>query len=177
MRGQNVCFHHGGAASQNRQAAARRLAEQGTKEVSRRHAEPRPITPLSALEEELARCQGWIDFLGERIRNRPDDSATAIWVNVYQAERAQLASLAHKMIGARTDERRTVLAEQAVERLEAAIGGILKELGRDPNDPHVRAVVGRHLRAVGEPRSRTSLDDDAEDAEDPPNVRPLPIKF
>lgn len=175
MRGQNVCRLHGGGAKQNREAAASRIAEAATVETVRRFAQPRPVRPMDAMDEELARCQGWVDFLETRIRDRPDEMA---WVGVYQAERAQLAKLAHQMILARTDERQTVLAEREVSALEEALAGMLRELGHDPNTSYVRGIVARHLRAALEPTGTdTATGTDGDDDDGPSNVRTLPVRF
>lgn len=162
---------HGGSTPQAREAAARRVAENGTREVTGRFAQPRPVAPLDALEEEMARCQGWIDFLEQRIRERPQETA---WIAVYQAERAQLARLAHQMIVTRSDERRLVLDERTVAALEGALNGILGELGHDPRTAHVRGVVARHLHAVGNgtPRPEPTPSDDV-----PPRELPPPVAF
>ncbi len=52
------------------------------------------------------------------------------------------------MVTGKLDEQRAILDETAVEKLESAITGILRDLGHDPATEYVRQVVARRLRVV-----------------------------
>jgi hypothetical protein len=134
---------HGGGAPQVRQAAAVRIAEGKTVEKAKKYGRPRRISAGDALQEELERTQGHIDWVGAEVSLHPFDPGL---LSIYQSERAHLARLSHQIITSRSDERRTVLTEQSVDRLEVAMAAILSELGSDPHSAYVRGVVARHLR-------------------------------
>ena len=92
-----------------------------------------------------------MDWLGQQVAARPQD---ANFLAVYAAERGHLAKLAGQMVSAKLDEQRQVLDETAVEKLELALVGILRDLGHDPASEYVRRVVTQHLREV--PRIRSA---------------------
>lgn len=144
MRGSTRCRMHGGSAPQVRKASQRRINEAYTLKSARRYGRPRPVTAADALEEELHRTQGHIDWLCEQVAINEDPG----WMAVYQSERAHLSRLSHQIISSKADERRAVLAEQGLAALETALAGILGELGHDPKATRVRDVVARHLRSV-----------------------------
>jgi hypothetical protein len=89
-----------------------------------------------------------------QVAARPQD---ANLLAVYAAERRHLAKLAGSMVSSKLDEQRSMLNEKAVEQLELALTGILRDLGHDPSDLFVCQVVARRLRAVGstDPTTRT----------------------
>jgi hypothetical protein len=143
MKGSSRCRLHGGGAPQVRQAAAVRVAVGKTVAAAKKYGKPRRISAGDALQEELERTQGHVDWVGQEVGKNPFDPGL---LSVYQSERAHLARLSGQIITSRSDERRTVLTEQSVDRLEVAMTGILAELGSDPNSDYVRGVVARHLR-------------------------------
>lgn len=120
-----------------------RIAEGKVIEGAKKYGRPRRITASDALQEELERTAGHIDWVGTEVGKHPFDPGL---LSVYQSERAHLARLSHQIITTRSDERRSVLTEQSVDRLEVAMTAILSELGSDPNSDYVRGVVARHLR-------------------------------
>ncbi|MGY2005307.1 hypothetical protein [Blastococcus sp. SYSU DS1024] len=117
---------------------ARRIGAEDTRQGRRAHAEaqavdlasrlsiPRSTSATDALQEELHRTQGRIDWLESELAKRPDDGAV---LAVYTAERGHLRQLAGGMVSSKTDERRAMLDEQTVDALEAAITGIVRDLG------------------------------------------------
>lgn len=143
LKGSSRCRMHGGGAPQVRRAAAVRIAEGKVIEGAKKYGRPRRITASDALQEELERTAGHIDWVGTEVGKHPFDPGL---LSVYQSERAHLARLSHQIITTRSDERRSVLTEQSVDRLEVAMTAILSELGSDPNSDYVRGVVARHLR-------------------------------
>jgi hypothetical protein len=78
---------------------------------------------------------------------------------IYTQERAHLARLAGQMASAKLDEQRSLLGEKTIEKLELALTGILRDLGRDPSDAYVRRVIARRLRAVGGSAEETTTTD------------------
>ncbi|MCZ2857823.1 major capsid protein [Blastococcus sp. VKM Ac-2987] len=148
MRGQERCRMHGGSAPMARTKAVERIAEAQAVGLANRLGIPRSISAVDALQEELNRTQGRIDWLESELAQRPNDGAV---LAVYTAERGHLRQLAGGMVSSKTDERRSMLNEQTVDALEAAITGIVRDLGHDPHTTRVRDVVARHLRAVAEP--------------------------
>jgi hypothetical protein len=68
------------------------------------------------------------------------------------------------------------LTEQLLDRIEAAIFGILRELGHDPDTSYVRNVMARHLAAHADPTSpKQTVMVPPEDA--PRNDAPRPVMF
>ncbi len=177
IRGSTRCRMHGGGAPQVRKAAAQRVTEAATLEVARQYGKPRAIDAGDALQEELHRTQGHVDWLNHQVSNHPHDPG---WLAVYQSERAHLAKLSSQIITTNVAERRTVLAERSVDALEVAMTGILSDLGHDPHDAYVRGVVAKHLREAitGAGESTVTVDaDDGGTNYGPDNVRPLPVAF
>lgn len=166
---------HGGSAPQVRKAAAKRVVEGKTIEAAKRYGVPRQITAADALQGELNRTQGHVDWVAEQVAASPYDPGL---LSVYQSERAHLARLSHQIISSRSDERRTVLAERSIDSLEVAMTGILRELGADPESSYVRGVVARHLREAITSAGESTADVDADPPDDrPSNVVPLPVAF
>ena len=175
IRGSSRCRMHGGSAPQVRKAAARRIVEGKTIEAAKRYGVPRQITAADALQGELNRTQGHVDWVSEQVAANPYDPGL---LSVYQSERAHLARLSHQIISSRSDERRTVLAERSIDSLEVAMTGILRELGADPDSSYVRGVVARHLREAITSAGESTADVDADLRDDRPNnVVPLPVAF
>jgi hypothetical protein len=56
-------------------------------------------------------------------------------------------------IDAGVDERRVQMAERVAEQLVAVLRGVVTELGHNPADPKVAAVMHKHLQVVPTKRS------------------------
>lgn len=69
-----------------------------------------------------------------------------IWWRLLQEERRIAQAAASAALRSNIEERRVRLAERSVNALEAAVAGALLELGLDPHNERVRAVIGAHLR-------------------------------
>jgi hypothetical protein len=89
---------------------------------------------------ELRRAQGYVDWLGREIASRPPD---ANLLTVYPAERHHLSKLADAIVRNNLDERKAALTDDVVDTLEQAINTILRDLGHNPSNEHVRRIVGR----------------------------------
>jgi hypothetical protein len=130
MKGASRCRIHGGSAPQVQRKAKELIAQSIIEREARHYGQPRNISAIDALTEELHRTQGHIDWLSAQVASRPQD---ANLLAVYAAERAHLAKLAGSMVSAKLDEQRSLLTEKAVEQLGLAITGILRDLGHDPS--------------------------------------------
>lgn len=137
---------------------------------------PRNIDPGVALLEEVHRTAGHVAYLEDKVRgleeselvwgtvmeveesrsggqggdyelSRKENRAVINqWWDLYARERRHLAQVALAAVKAGIEERRVRLAERGVDALEFALSAALTDLGLDPRDPHVRAVVGARLR-------------------------------
>ena len=150
MKGTTRCRIHGGSAPQVRRKAKELVAQSIIERDARHYGQPRNISAIDALTEELHRTQGHVDWLSQQVAARPQE---ANLLAVYAAERGHLAKLAGQMVSGKLDEQRAILDETAIEKLELALTGIIRDLGHDPSDAYVRQVVGRRLRAVAGPAS------------------------
>jgi hypothetical protein len=137
--------HPCGSAPQVQRKVKEVVAQGIIERYARHYGEPRNISAIDAMTEELHRTQGHVDWLAEQVAARPQD---ANLLAVYAAERGHLAKLAGQMVSGKLDEQRSLLGEKAVEQLELALTGILRDLGHDPSAPHVRQVVARRLGSV-----------------------------
>lgn len=156
IRGAARCRMHGGNAPHVRRKAAERIAETRAVELAHRHSVPRAISAVDALQEELARTQGRIDWLQREVDLQPNDPTL---LSVYTAERNHLRQLAAGMVTAKTDEFRQILNERTIETLEAAVTATLRDFGLDPSREAVRQAFGRQLTvAQGTERSKITAD-------------------
>lgn len=144
MHGQARCRMHGGSIPQSLVAAERRITELAVRSQARQYGTPRYVGPLAALDEELARSAGVVEFLDAKLADQVDPG----WLVVYQQERQHYSNLAQKMAALDTEGRKATLTEQQTDELFSAINGILTDLGHNPNTDHVRQVVARNLKAV-----------------------------
>ena len=180
MRGGARCRLHGGSAPRTIAAAEKRLAlrelEQGA--AASRYGDPKHADPVTALEDEIARTRGAISYLHDAIlrmgeeellrrvtesRSAELDGPSTItikietiengWVRLLLRERQHLADLLSLAFRVQLADRRVAITREHADRLDAALGGILNDLGHDLHDPHVRKVVVDNLRPLAEPVS------------------------
>jgi hypothetical protein len=74
--------------------------------------------------------------------------AGALWIDLYLQERRHLAAICRTALAAGIEERRVRLAERQAENLGRAVRGMLYDLGLDPEEEDVRAIVFRWLTAA-----------------------------
>jgi hypothetical protein len=174
MKGQLVCRKHGGAAPQNKAAAARRLAEEKALAALETYGRQIDTTPTEALLEEVRWTAGHVAWLRERVQeleqaavvwgktetvektagewpgvDTTHAAAPNIWVDLYTRERKHLVDVCKAAIGAGIEERRVKLAEQQGALLAAVIQRILGDLNLSAEQRAlIPEVVPRHLRAV-----------------------------
>jgi hypothetical protein len=159
MKGQQRCRMHGGSAPMAQAKAVERIAETRALDLANKHGLPRSISAVDALQEELDRTQGRIDWLEDQLALQPHDGAL---LAVYSAERGHLRQLAGGMVTGKVDQRRNVLAEQYLDFLEAAVTATLSDFGLDPHSDLVRRRIGRHLEELsssgGSPQRNDVID-------------------
>lgn len=89
------------------------------------------------------RASGWV--APHEFNTRDWSAAGALWVEIYQKERAHLASICRTALAAGIEERRVRIAERMAGTISDAIRGMLFDLGLDPEDDRVRSVVYKWL--------------------------------
>lgn len=162
---------------------------------------PRDVDPGVALLEEVQRAAGHVAWLERKVRSLEEselvwgqvmavhESRTGgpggdlelqreehravinVWWELYDRERRHLANTAAAALKAGVEERRVRLAERAHVVLETAINRILEDLGHDPGDVGVRAIVGHRLRDA------ITVATDDSSAPTPSDDLPLPAVF
>jgi hypothetical protein len=152
VHGAKVCQAHGGRAPQVQAAATERLAV----EVANRLAIPVETTAADALQDGLARMNGEVLFLAERVAQIPEDELTwgvvsrrirpaavpggqsvvevtqatrrhPLWVALTDATTRRTA-IAAEMSRLGIEQRRAVLDEQLAHLIAAPFFGLLAEL-------------------------------------------------
>lgn len=108
----------------------------------RKYGTPRDIRPIDALEQELHRTQGHVDWLDEQVGLRGADPHL---MAVYQAERAHLTKVTQLMMQLDVPGKRIELSERTLDTLQQAIEGIVLDLGHDMASDHIRRIIGRNL--------------------------------
>src|SRR4051794_37889273 len=73
MKGATRCRIHGGSAPQVRRKAKEVVVQTIIERHTERFSQPRPISAIDALIEELHRTMGGIDWLDAQLRERPLD--------------------------------------------------------------------------------------------------------
>jgi hypothetical protein len=177
MKGQRVCYRHGGAAGQSRAAGAVRVA--------RAESEAEMVKLAATLGEPVGPGQDPGEIVAEQIQWRhahvkwlracvqaldpgalvwgrsrekiggedfgvTKEAKPNAWLALYLEASRDLERLCLDAIRAGLEERRVRIAELQAEAMVRFIDGVLAELGIDPNDPKTAGVVARHLRLVGE---------------------------
>lgn len=138
VKGATVCPAHGARAPQVKAAAKRRRDEQTALAAVATYGLPRQIAPDQALLEEVHRTAGHVAWLHQLISNldqreltqRAENGTTspAVWVDLYQRERAHLVKVSASAIAAGIAERQVKLAEQQGALLAGAVQRILDAL-------------------------------------------------
>lgn len=159
MKGAKVCHAHGGRAPQVKAAAKRRQEQQTALAAVATYGLPRQIAPDQALLEEVHRTAGHVAWLHQLIggldqtglTQRAENGTTspAVWVDLYQRERAHLVKVAASAIAAGIAERQVKLAEQQGALLAGAVQRILDALELTPQQrAKVPEVVPAVLRQI-----------------------------
>jgi hypothetical protein len=175
--GFDVCRWHGGSTPSVVEQSLRAKAMREYAEWSNTFGIPVAIGPEEALLQEIARTNGHILWLQEKIvtsdpkefassawlyRRSVDstirwDDATeraaekafeGVWLDLYQKERQHLARICQIAINAGIEERKVRLAERQAEQVGQAMMMLIRKLGLDPAEPSVRAAAYEALTAA-----------------------------
>lgn len=141
MAGQTVCRMHGGSSPQARRVGKERVAERSAEQ----NASPRRTSPEAALQEELDRTQGRVDWYEQQLLHQPNDAAL---LAAHARERDRLTKVTTAMMAKKVPERLASLAERAAGMADGVLQGVLRELGHDPHSPRVREAIARHIGAL-----------------------------
>jgi len=155
-----VCHTHGGMAPQTVDAAQRRQQFQAARDAADTFGKPREVDPTAALEEELWRTAGVIDFYMLIVQAEERDELKqythdeqgrrwekpSVWVELLNQERRHFVAVAKIAKAAGLEERKVTLAEAQGAMIVALMRAVLTDLDRD--DPEAHAIVARHLRAI-----------------------------
>jgi hypothetical protein len=175
--GGTVCSVHGGSAPAVRAAAGRRVAEADARKAVATYGLAVDIDPSAALLQEIARTQGAVLWLADKVRELDPEALVwgitktqhghgqqgridvteeaaevSAWVRLWQTERSHLVKVCESALRAGVAERQVRLAEQQGELIAAVIRAVFddEELGLDSAR---RAIAGRlthrHLLAIG----------------------------
>jgi hypothetical protein len=120
---------------------------------------PRHIDPFQALEEELDRSAGHVDFLRLQVaaletegmhgpvgggQGAIPEHKPHVWIAMYNEERDRFRRIAKTCIDAGLSQRRVEVAEAQGQLLAVAVRGILDRLGV-LNHPEAATVVREEL--------------------------------
>lgn len=172
VRGLDRCPIHGGGTPASKKKAARVRSQATIKAAVVTYGAPIDIDPVDALLEELARTNGHIKRIGEKIREL-DESALIwgtisttdrsgaddennwseekvgaqmhMWIDYYFRERAHLVKLSDLMVKNGLQEMQVTLQARQVEIFEHAMLAMLQDLRIDPSRPEVRVIMGTRL--------------------------------
>jgi len=162
------------------------VTEKGTREWAARemgrlvktYGGPVAGDPITILQEELARTNGHVLWLGEQVtQNSPDELAHAfweyrrstevpagfketveqqaghgyvgVWLDLYMKERAHLAKLCQMAIALGLEERKIRLNEAMAAAFAEAVTGLLSDFGIDPSLPANREKAYVRMAQAG----------------------------
>ena len=159
MNGQDVCYKHGGASPQARAAAAQRIAEEKAMDaVTRKLGDAgTPITdPIGTLCAIAGRAVRFMELIGEEVdqleelrrTDRTGAEQIRAEIALYERSMRNAAQIVESIIRQGIAER---IARDNADRTTAIVAffdAVLTDLGHNPRDPEVAAVITRRLELV-----------------------------
>lgn len=162
MRGQMVCYRHGGAAPQNRRAAENRLAEVQAAKTIEELADAPPMASITDVYDWLLQIAGtaktWSEILQTRVaklQKLGDESnafmGTQIKADVMLFERAldRSAKLGEALVRLDLEGRKQALDERVVGQLVSVLRLVLGDLNLTDEQAMVaELMVPKRLKEV-----------------------------
>lgn len=159
MLGQSVCRYHGGAAVQNKAAAARRRTERELRDMLARLDVAPVQNPLEALRQLAGEVTWWKDALAGRvndltsIRYESETGGEQLRSEIALFERAmdRCATVLGTIARLNIDERLAAISEKQADAVIDAIEAALDAVAvRDPRQrTAAKQAAARRLRTVG----------------------------
>lgn len=163
VQGSQRCRMHGGTTSPR--ANARKLAVQKMSAYVQQYGLPREIDPSDALQEEIDRTAGIVEFLAAKLRDagagdmveritvetsagdsqyvmRRTESAVGPWLELFLAERKHLAKISVDAVRLGLEEQRLEIDRRHAVAMEAGVLYLVARLGLSAENPDVRAALG-----------------------------------
>lgn len=162
------CKRHGGSTPLYQEHVEALRA----KKSAETFALPRHIDPHTALEEELDRTAGLVDWYTVRVRDLKDaqlegpvgggqgaypEHKLSVWINALADERVRFRQVAKACIDAGIAQRRVEIAEQQGQLIAICIKGILQALGV-LDHPEAPKIVREHLLQLHQTREGELVD-------------------
>ena len=159
MVGQTVCRYHGGAAAQNKGAAARRRTERELRDILARLDVAPVQNPLEALRQLAGEVTWWKNALAGRvndltsIRYESETGGEQLRSEIALFERAmdRCATVLGTIARLNIDERLAAISEQQIEAFLGAIEAALNAAGvREPAQrTAAKTAAAAQLRRIG----------------------------
>lgn len=145
LKGQTVCRFHGGAAPQNREAAARRLEAQAAQRAVATLGLPVDITPTEALLQEVQWTAGHVEWLRRKVAELDDGDL------VWGTTRVEVEGGTALRIDVEDGEVAGVGTGPSVKRVQTAAASVWYQL-YTAERAHLVAVCSAALKAGVEER-------------------------
>ncbi|CAI7980237.1 conserved hypothetical protein [Frankia sp. Hr75.2] len=158
--GYGNCRKHLGNTENGRKAAAMEMyADRFAERI--RFGEVRPVDPMIGLLDEVSRSAAFAAYLEQKIKATEDiDRGVTLTettltgrkatpeIELWRAERKHFASVCKLALDAGVEREQIDMITAYQERVLDLIEGVLGDLGLNPDDEHIGAIVTRHLVAA-----------------------------
>lgn len=169
IKGGYVCHYHGGALPAVRRKAQERLELRNATKLLHSFGKPVVVDPAAELLDLIAHTAGYVRFIRTRVdalhvsdmnfgmsklqlggkdSGETYEAKPNVWVAMLDHWSERHAKLLVEALKLNLDERRVKVAEEQGDALVRVLDGVLEDLGHDPEDVKVAAIVARRLRLV-----------------------------